>query len=170
MTSKITLPKGTIVPDHIALAMDGNRRWARAKGLPSTKGHEASAESLKKVIEASREFGIHTVTLWGFSTENWDRSPREIKKIMSITKKAIQDSRKDAKKYGVRFVHLGRKDRFPRDIIRLIKKTEEETKNYKKHILNLALDYGARDEIVRSTKKIVYNTYGYKAARRDSNQ
>ena len=131
--AKITLPKGTVVPDHIALVMDGNRRWARAKGMPSTKGHEASAKSLKEVVRASREFGIHTLTLWGFSTENWDRSPREISKIFSILRNVIKESGEEAKKYGIRVIHLGRKDRFPRDIVKLIKKTEEETKK----ILNL---------------------------------
>jgi len=153
--TKQDLPKGTVVPNHVALVMDGNRRWARAKGFSPTKGHEASAKSLKETIRASREFGIHTLTLWGFSTENWDRSPREVSKILSIGKKSIQESRKEAKEYGIRFIHLGRKDRLPKSLMDLIKKTEEETKNYKNHILNMALDYGGRDEIIRATKKIV---------------
>lgn len=152
---KHTLPKGAVVPNHVAIVMDGNRRWARAKGIEPTKGHEASAKSLKEVISASRDFGIHTLTLWGFSTENWKRDPREVKKIFRIAKKTIQDSREDAKKYGVRFCHLGRRDRLPNGLLKLIETVEEETKNYKKHILAIALDYGGRDEIVRAVKKMV---------------
>lgn len=154
-TAKNTLPRGTVVPNHVAIVMDGNRRWARAKGLPSTKGHEESARSLKEVINASRDFGIHTLTLWGFSTENWNRSPDEVAKILSIVKISIKDCREDAEKYGIRFIHLGRKDRLPKTLLSLIKKTEEETKNRKNHILNMALDYGGRDEILRATRKII---------------
>lgn len=152
---KYTLPRGTVVPDHIALVMDGNRRWARARGLTPTKGHEASTESLKEVIKASRDFGVHTLTLWGFSTENWDRSPREIAKIFSLVKKVVKEIGEDAEKYGVRFVHLGRKDRLPRELVNLIGKVEEETKDHQKHVLNMALDYGGRDEIVRAVKKMM---------------
>lgn len=154
-TKKLTLPRGTVVPDHVALVMDGNRRWARARGFSPTKGHEVSARSLKEAVSASRDFGIHTFTLWGFSTENWNRPHREIKKIMLIVKKVVQESRKEAKKYDIRFVHLGRKDRLPKDLIDLIEKVEKETIDNKSHILSIALDYGGRDEIVRATKKII---------------
>lgn len=152
---KRTLPRGTKIPDHIAIVMDGNRRWARARGLEPTKGHEESFKNLQETLEAARDFGVHTVTLWGFSTENWDRSPKEIVKIFTVVMKALRENRKIAKKEKVRFRHLGRRDRLPKEMIRLIEKIEKETKNHKNYALNIALDYGGRDEIVRATKKII---------------
>ena len=153
--NKIKLPKGTKTPDHIAIILDGNRRWARARGLSPTQGHEVGSRSLKKVIEAARDMGVHTMTLWGFSTENWERSPAEVAKIWSIIKRSLEENRKEAKKEGVRLVHLGRRDRLPKILVSLIEKIEEETKNNRKYVLNLALDYGGREEIVRATRKIV---------------
>lgn len=154
-STKITLPKGTIVPNHIAIILDGNGRWARSKGLPVTKGHEKGAQALKEVIEKARDWGVHTMTVWGFSTENWKRPAAEKKKIFDLIKRTIQDELNRAKKQGVSFHHIGRKDRLPGDLLKIISSAEEQTKNNKKHVLNLALDYGGRDEIVRAVKKIV---------------
>ena len=151
----ISLPKGTQVPDHVAIILDGNRRWARARGLHTLEGHKAGFEAARKVAKSARALGIHTLTVWGFSTENWDRSKEEIDYLMGLYWQFVKDVRKDAKKDGVRFVHLGRKDRFPRDLIRFMSKVEEETKNNTKHVFNAALDYGGRDEIIRAVKKIV---------------
>jgi len=152
---KITLPKGTIIPNHIAVILDGNGRWARSRGLPVTKGHEYGAQAIKKVIKASRDIGVHTLTLWGFSTENWSRPPKEVNKILNLVKRNIEEELEEAHKQEVRLCHLGRKDRLPNGLLKVIKKAEEETKNYTKHILNLALDYGGRDEILRATKRII---------------
>lgn len=152
---KVKLPKGAVVPDHIAVVMDGNGRWARSHGLPTTYGHEKGAEAVRRVVEITRNWGVHTITLWGFSTENWKRPPMEVKKIMDLVKKYIKKELKEAKKEGVRFYHIGRKDRLPKDLLSWIKKAEEETKNNKKHIVNIALDYGGRDEILRAVKKII---------------
>jgi len=151
----ITLPKGTIVPNHIALILDGNGRWARSQGLPVTKGHEAGAKALQKIIRACRDLGVHTLTVWGFSTENWKRPPAEKKKIFELVAKTIKESIDEAKREGVRFVHIGRKDRLPGNLMRMIQEAENETKDNHKHILNVALDYGGRDEIVRAVRKIV---------------
>ncbi|MFC1710134.1 polyprenyl diphosphate synthase [Patescibacteria group bacterium] len=152
---KYTLPRGTVVPDHIAVVLDGNGRWARSRGLPPTKGHEEASKRLKELMDASREFGVHTLTLWGFSTENWKRPPMEIRKIMSIIESSLLKYRETAHKEQVRFVHLGRKDRLPRKVAKLIQDIEEETKDYNKYLLNIALDYGGRDEILRAVRKIV---------------
>ena len=152
---RITLPKGTKIPNHIAVVLDGNGRWARSRGLPPTKGHEAGGEAVRVLIDASRDVGVHTLTLWGFSTENWKRPSKEIARILSIVKNAIKDEIDNAHRYKVRFVHIGRKDRIPEDLLRWIVKAERETKNYNKHTLNLALDYGGRDEIIRAVKKVI---------------
>ena len=152
---KLKLPKGTIVPNHIAVVLDGNGRWARSRGLPATRGHEEAARKLRSLITASRDMGVHTLTLWGFSTENWKRPPKEVQKILSLVKIYLQKELKNAKKEGVRFHHLGRKDRIPRDLLGWINKVEAETQENDKYILNLALDYGGRDEILRAIKKLV---------------
>ncbi len=153
--TEITLPRGTKVPDHIAIVLDGNGRWARSRGLPATKGHEAGAKAVRIVLDTARDLGVHTLTLWGFSTENWKRPPAEVQKILGLVKIYLQQELKVAKKEGVRFCHIGRHDRLPQDLLKWIKKAEEETKDNTKHILNVALDYGGRDEIIRAVKKIV---------------
>ncbi len=159
--NKISLPKGTKVPDHIAVVLDGNGRWARARGLPATKGHEAGAEAMRAIFDSARNFGVHTLTLWGFSTENWKRPPAEVRKILGLVKMYLQKELEDMKKEGVRFYHIGRRDRLPKDLLEWIKKTEEETKDNTKHTLNVALDYGGRDEIIRAVKKIIDDKVPY---------
>ena len=159
--NRISLPKGTKVPDHIAVVLDGNGRWARARGLPATKGHEAGAEAVRAIFDSARNFGVHTLTLWGFSTENWKRPPAEVRKILGLVKMYLQKELEDMKKEGVRFYHIGRRDRLPKDLLEWIKKTEEETKDNTKHIINVALDYGGRDEIIRAVKKIIDDKVPY---------
>jgi undecaprenyl diphosphate synthase len=154
-TTKISLPRGTIVPNNIAIILDGNGRWARSHGLPVTKGHEEGAKAIREVMNAARDLGVHTLTIWGFSTENWKRPPTEKNKIFSLIKRTLEKELQTAKKEKIRFVHLGRKDRLPKDLLKLIERVEKETKDNKKHVLNVALDYGGRDEILRAVRTIV---------------
>jgi undecaprenyl diphosphate synthase len=154
-SGQMKLPKGTIVPDHIAVILDGNGRWARSRGLPVTQGHEAGAQAIKRVVDATRGTGVHTLTIWGFSTENWKRPPKEKAKIFSLIKRTIKEELKKAKKEGVRFYHLGRKNRLPKGLLKIIKRAEEETKDNTKYILNVALDYGGRSELIRAVRGIV---------------
>lgn len=151
----ITLPPGTKIPNHIALILDGNRRWARARKLKPWEGHKAGLDAVVKVAKASRDFGVHTFTIWAFSTENWDRSAQEVKKIMDLFDMALDEFRKDLVSNQVRFIHLGRKDRLPSNLIDKMTKIENETRNFDKHTLNLALDYGGHDEIIRAVNKII---------------
>lgn len=151
----IVLPKGTKVPNHMAIILDGNRRWARARGLHTLQGHKAGFDAARRIAKVARGLGIHTLTVWGFSTENWDRSKEEIDYLMRLYWKFVKEVRADAKKDGVRFVHVGRKDRFPQKLVKFMEKVEEETKNNTKHVFNAALDYGGRDEIVRAAQKII---------------
>ncbi|MFC1625950.1 polyprenyl diphosphate synthase [Patescibacteria group bacterium] len=155
MPNKLTLPKGTSVPDHIALILDGNRRWARAKGLAPWEGHKAGYLAVKKIARAAREYGVHTFTIWAFSTENWDRPQHEVNAIMDLLRKGLKEFSKEAHKEKIRLVHLGRKDRFPDDIANQITKFEKETSHYRDSIINLALDYGGRDEIIRACQKAI---------------
>lgn len=151
------LPSKTKVPNHVALVLDGNRRWARARGLPTFAGHKAGFDAAMKVARAARDFGVHTFSVYGFSTENWDRSAEEINYLMALYWKMVEEMSKQAKKEGIRFVHLGRKDRLPQDLIKFINEVEEETKDNKNNVFNAALDYGGRDEMVRAARQIVEN-------------
>jgi len=154
-TEKIVLPKGTIVPNHIAIILDGNRRWARARGLPTLLGHKAGFEAGMKIAKAARSWGVHTFTVWGFSTENWDRSETEVSYLFKLFWKMVKVIEKEADKEQIKFTHLGRKDRLPKELIKYIEKLEEKTKNYKKFAFNVALDYGGHDELLRAVKGIV---------------
>lgn len=152
---KIVFPKDTVIPNHIAIILDGNRRWARSRGLPTLAGHKAGFEAGMEIARASRSWGVHTFTVWGFSTENWDRSPDEISYLFKLFRRMVKVVEDEAKKDDIRFIHLGRKDRLPKNLVEYIKEVEEKTKNNKSHVFNVALDYGGHDEILRATKRIV---------------
>jgi|WetSurSiteA1Bulk_404760.scaffolds.fasta_scaffold01079_6 undecaprenyl diphosphate synthase len=154
-TVKVTVPRGTKVPDHIAIIPDGNRRWARSRGLPTLMGHKKGFDRAVQVSRAARDLGIHTVTLWGFSTENWDRSRKEIGYLMKLYEKLIDDYLAEADKDGVRIIHLGRKDRIPGFLLKKLLYAEEKTKDNNKYIMNIAIDYGGQDDILRAVQKMV---------------
>lgn len=152
----IHLPKNTEVPNHIAMILDGNRRWARSHGLEPWKGHYAGFKAINQLALAARELGVHTFTVWAFSTENWSRPQREIDAIMDLFRKALKEKEKEFHRDRVALVHLGRKDRLPEDIRRELTRIEADTAKYTKHnIFNLAVDYGGKDEIVRAVQGIV---------------
>lgn len=151
----VILPEGTKVPNHVAMILDGNRRWARAKGLQPWEGHRAGYLAIKDVAEASRKLGVHTFTVWAWSTENWDRPEQEITEIFKLLRMALREIRKQLFEEKVALVHLGRKDRLPRELIEELTELEKETWQFKEnHVLNIALDYGGRDEIIRAINKI----------------
>ena len=149
----ISLPQGVKVPQHIALICDGNRRWAKQRGLPTMEGHRTGFDKVVKVAQASRDLGVSCLTLWMFSTENWNRDETEVKYLMNLFRRSFNRFGKTFHKDKVRFTHLGRKDRLPADILEMLERMEEETKHYDKYYLNLALDYGGQDEILRAIKK-----------------
>lgn len=147
-------PLGTKIPNHLAIIPDGDRRWAKLHHLPTIKGHQKGFRVLLELARAARNWGIHTVTIWIFSTENWKRSKEEVKYLMKIEEEMLKKYLAEAKKDGVRIIHLGRKDRIPKSFAQALEKAEEETKDNNCHILNIAVDYGGRDEILRAIKKI----------------
>ncbi len=152
---KITLPQGTKVPHHLLIFPDGNRRWARERGLPSLEGHRRGFKAAYPLAKACRDFGIHTVTIWAFSTENWKRSKEEVNHLMNLYRQFIDRHFEEALKEEVKVIHLGRKDRLPKSLMERIGEVEEKTKNFEKHILNIALDYGGRNELLRAIKKLL---------------
>jgi len=150
------LPEGTKVPDHIAMILDGNRRWARSRNLQPWEGHKAGYLALKEVARASRILGVHTFTVWAFSTENWDRPEAEINEIFILVRRALGELEKELVEEKVAFKHLGRKDRLPKDVVKKLDDLEKLTEKYKsRNVFNVALDYGGHDEILRAVNKIL---------------
>lgn len=156
MSDLIKLPKNTTVPNHIAMILDGNRRWARARGMNPWEGHYHGFRAVEKLATAARDLGVHTFTVWAFSTENWERPQKEIDAIMDLFRKALKEKEKEFHRDRVALVHLGRKDRLPVDIKNELSRIESETSKYKKHhVFNLAVDYGGHDETLRATQKAI---------------
>ena len=143
------------LPKHIAIILDGNRRWAKKNNLPTAFGHKKGLDAAIKIARYARKTGIHTLTLWGFSTENWNRSKTEINYLMSLFSNMIDQYLEEAKKEQVRIYHLGRKDRLPKKLTAKIIQAEKETKKNKQNVLNLAIDYGGQDEILRAMVKAI---------------
>jgi len=140
---------------HLAIIPDGNRRWARKAGLPSFEGHRRGFNRAMELVRKTREMGIQTLTLWAFSTENWQRTKQEVGGLMRLFSMMIDNYLKDAFKDRVRITHLGRKDRINERLRKKIAEAEEKTKEFTRYYLNIALDYGGQDEIVRATNRII---------------
>ena len=145
------------IPKHVIIIPDGNRRWARKRGLYSSEGHykAGSYENLERLFKEAKNLGIKYISIWGFSTENWKRGPKEIKEIFNLIYKRVKKFRQDAHKNKIRFRHFGRKDRIPKKLALEISRLEAETKGYSDFNVQLCLDYGGRDEIIRAVKTIL---------------
>jgi len=135
--------------------MDGNGRWAKQRKLPRLMGHRAGTENTRRVLRACGEFGIEIVTLYGFSTENWQRPKNEVNGLFSIFEDAIDREVPELRRNGVRLRHLGRTERLPERLIKKIESAMELTKDNDRLILNLAFNYGGRAEIVDATRRII---------------
>lgn len=143
------------IPNHVAIILDGNRRWAKSRNLPTLEGHRKGVDAFLDIGKKSRELGIRILTGWCFSTENWDRSKEEVSYLMKIFEATIDRYLNDALKEEVRILHIGRKDRIPESLKTKIKYAEEETAHFKKYYMVFALDYGGRDDILRAINKLV---------------
>ena len=147
--------KLTVVPRHVAIIMDGNGRWARARGLPRLAGHRAGTENLRPILEASAEFGIEILTIWAFSTENWTRPETEVKGLLRILQEMIRRELQELHKQGVQLRHLGRLDRLPPRLQQQVRQAIELTQHNSRIMLNVAFDYGGRAEIVQAVQRIL---------------
>jgi undecaprenyl diphosphate synthase len=143
------------VPRHVAIIMDGNGRWAKARGLTRLAGHRAGTENLRPVLEASAEFGIEYLTIWAFSTENWRRPEAEVMGLLRILERMIRRELQELHKEGVQLRHLGRLDRLPKRLQRQVRDAIELTRNNDRLVLNVAFDYGGRAEIVQAVQQII---------------
>ncbi len=143
------------IPRHVAIIMDGNGRWALSRGLPRVAGHKAGTENLRRVIRATVEFGIKYLTIYAFSTENWGRPAEEVQGLMGILQDVIDRELKELHQEGVQLRHIGRLERLDPRIQAKVLKAIELTKNNDRLILNIAWNYGGRDEIVCAIEKII---------------
>jgi undecaprenyl diphosphate synthase len=147
-------PVTLILPKHVAVIPDGNRRWAKERNLPTFQGHKKGVENSINLFNEAQRLGIPYFTWWGFSTENWNRSNQEIKFLMQIFKNYLEKLKKKLREEEIHFRHFGRRDRLPKPVILLLSELEKLTDGFSKANLGLALDYGGRDEILRAIKKM----------------
>ncbi len=144
------------IPKHIGIIMDGNRRWAENEAVSRADGHRAGADALEQTVEQCARLGVEVLTVYAFSTENWkNRTRTELKEIFSLLKLVLQNRLKSMKKNGVMIGLMGEVDKFPLSVRKLLFHAKEVLKKNNRIKLNLALNYGGRDEILRAFKKIV---------------
>lgn len=143
------------IPKHIAIILDGNRRFAKARNLPSLEGHRQGFENLKKISTYIFDKGVDILTVYAFSTENWNRSKQEVAYLMDLFRLLVNKEIKTLIKRGVKVNFFGRLTDFDDDLQQAIKKVQIETKDGRQGILNICLSYGGRDELVRAFRKII---------------
>jgi undecaprenyl diphosphate synthase len=166
-TAEVSLTKSTysvdelsqidlsLIPKHIAIIMDGNRRWAKENGLPLMMGHWEGAETLTDVLKGAAELGVKTVTVYAFSTENWARPQEEIEYIMDLFELYLIRKKESMVQDGVRLAAIGDLSKMPAKVLRAFEETRKATEHGEKINLVLALNYGGRDEIRRAVVKIL---------------
>ncbi|MCR5527283.1 MAG: isoprenyl transferase [Lachnospiraceae bacterium] len=143
------------IPQHVAIILDGNGRWAKAKGMPRTYGHTVGAKNVENICRACHDIGIKYLTVYAFSTENWSRPSEEVSTLMKLLRNYLATCQKTAKKNNMRVRVIGDKTRLDSDIQETIEKLEEATKTYDGLYFTIALNYGSRDEIIRAVNKIL---------------
>ncbi len=143
------------IPQHVAIIMDGNGRWALSRGKPRLAGHRAGTENLRRVIRATVEFGIKYLTIYAFSTENWGRPPAEVKGLMHIFETVIDKELDELHAEGVQLRHIGRLEKLSAKLRKKVLDAIELTKNNDRLILNIAFNYGGRDEIVYAVQSML---------------
>ena len=142
------------VPEHIAIIMDGNGRWANKKGLPRSFGHNKGVKVLKEIIKVSKDLGCKTLTAYAFSTENWSRPAKEVDFLIDLFEKVINREIEQIHKNSIRINFIGDLTPFPESLKLIINSSESLTKNNKDFKLNICINYGGRQEIVKVAKKI----------------
>jgi undecaprenyl diphosphate synthase len=144
----------SVSPRHVAIIMDGNGRWANARGLPRTLGHRQGAEAVRRCVAGALEMGIPFMTLFGFSSENWRRSNREVEDLMGLLRRYLQSEIAEFHKNGIRLRVIGQRDRLPQDIVRLIADAEARTAENQALDLIIAISYGGRQEIAATARRL----------------
>ena len=143
------------IPEHVAIIMDGNGRWAKSRNLPRIMGHREGMKRVKEIVESSKEFGVKILTLFAFSTENWLRPKDEVSFLMSLLREYIKKEVKNLKNNNVRLNFIGDLSKFSDDINLMLTNAMEETSECSELILNIALNYGGRYDILQAVKNII---------------
>lgn len=156
--SDTTQVNGSSIPLHVGIIMDGNGRWAQNRGLARTAGHKEGLESAKRIVKACADLGIKYVTLYTFSTENWKRAQEEVGYLMGLIRGHLRAEFDFYKANGIRIEHIGDLAGLPKDVQDEIVKAKEETSHFTGLTCVLAINYGGRDEIIRSVKKLMKNS------------
>lgn len=144
------------LPRHVAIIMDGNGRWARRRGLPRIEGHKRGKDAVRAVVETSRRLGIPYLTLYAFSTENWQRPPVEVSALMRLLRRYLASERKRMMENQIRLLAIGSLRRLPAEVRRALRETIHATRNNQGLTVVLAVSYGAREEIVRAARAIAH--------------
>jgi undecaprenyl diphosphate synthase len=150
----MTLIDPNKLPEHVAIIMDGNRRWAEKKGLERLKGHQIGAEAVRVVVRTSRELGIRWLTLYAFSEENWKRSESEVKMLMGLLVRFLKSELLEMQETRIRLACIGRIEKLPKDTRKFLLETIEQTSGNRDMVLTLALSYGGRQELVDAIKSL----------------
>ena len=145
----------TSIPKHIAIIMDGNGRWAKEKGKLRVEGHKKGAENIEKIIDYSIKLGVKYLTVYAFSTENWKRPEVEVKALMKLFAKYLEDKKEEFKKQGVKLLVTGTEENIPNKLLKKIRDTEEYLSDCNQITFNIAFNYGGRKEIVDGINKII---------------
>ncbi len=148
------------IPKHVAIIMDGNGRWAKARGLPRVAGHKQGAEAARRVTKLAAEFGIEYITLFGFSSENWRRPEQEIAELMKLLRHYLRSETAELHKNGARLRVIGDRTRLDSDIVELIESAEELTQGNIGVTVVMALNYGGRADIVRAARAVKFSDDG----------
>ncbi len=167
--NKIELNKDKM-PLHVAIIMDGNGRWAKKRGLPRTAGHKAGVEALRDIIKACLELNIKVLSVFAFSTENWKRPREEVNILMELLTEHLNSEKDKLHEQGVKINCIGSIDKLPKSAQNAIFQAEKLTRQNNKMILNVALNYGGRLEIVEATKKITQEVIDGKLNKEDINE
>lgn len=161
------LDQGREPPQHVAIIMDGNGRWAESKKKPRVSGHRAGVEALRKTVRAAAEVGISYLTVFGFSTENWQRPKQEILDLMGLLREFVRNDVKKLAKEGIKVRIIGRETGLDPDIIKLLHEAQEQTKHGQVMTLVVAFNYGARDDILYAYEKLMAESKPKKLTEQD---
>ncbi len=151
----VGLPDPDAGPRHVALIMDGNGRWAEARGLPRAMGHREGVQALKRTVEAAPKFGVECLTVFGFSTENWRRPAEEVSDLMGLVRSYVASDLNRLEREGVRVRVLGRRTGLPADIAAIVERAERTTAHNSRFLLQVAFNYGGRADIVDAAQAYV---------------
>ncbi len=142
------------LPRHVGIIMDGNGRWARARGLPRSEGHERGADAVRTVVRSARKLGIEALTLFAFSSQNWDRPPEEVFRLMELLRRYLREERDEILDNGIRLVSLGDTERLPAYVREPLQELCEASADNRGMVLCLALSYGGREMLTKAVREI----------------